>query len=102
MIRLQEYFFFCSRLIRSIYNGEVYPQVLFLSDEAWLSLCGEVKSQSSGCWSTENPGIVHELPSSLRKILCLVSGQELRRVNNVLRRYSDFIRSGGQHFQHLL
>jgi len=54
MIRLQEYFFFGSRLIRSIYNGEVYPQVLFLSDEAWLSLCGEVKSQSCGCWSTEN------------------------------------------------
>jgi hypothetical protein len=52
--------FFCGRL--SVYNGDVYPQLLFLSDEAWLSLCGEVKSQSSRCWSAENPGIVHELP----------------------------------------
>jgi hypothetical protein len=64
---------FYSRL--SIYDGDAYPQLLFLSDEAWLSLCGEVKSQSSLCWSAENPGIVYEIPLRDEKFVVWFTGK---------------------------
>jgi hypothetical protein len=35
---------------------------VFLSDDAWFSLGGEVNSQNSGYRSAENPGLIHELP----------------------------------------
>jgi hypothetical protein len=38
---------FCSWFLWSIHDGELHPQLMFFSDEAWFSLCGEVNSQNN-------------------------------------------------------
>jgi hypothetical protein len=43
--------------LRSIHDGEVGPQLVFLSDEVWFSLCREANSQNNQYWSAENPRI---------------------------------------------
>jgi hypothetical protein len=53
---------FCNWFLQSVYDGEVDPQFVFFSSEAWFSLHGEVNSQNSWYWSAENPGLFHKLP----------------------------------------
>ena len=37
------------------------PQLVFFSDESWLSSQEEANSQNSPYWSAENRGLIHEL-----------------------------------------
>jgi len=48
-----------------------------------------------------NPHNLEQLKNNCREI-STISGQEFQGVNKVFRRYSDWIRSAGQHFQHLM
>jgi hypothetical protein len=52
---------FCNWFLQSVHDGEVDAQLVFFSDEAWFSLCGEVNSQNNQYWSAENPGLIHVL-----------------------------------------
>jgi hypothetical protein len=50
-----------------------------------------------------NPHTVEELRNNIRREISTVSGEELQRVNNNLfRKCTECIWSGGQHCQHLL
>lgn len=86
---------------------------MFLFDEAHFSLPGEVNSQNNRYWSAENLGLFHELTLLDEKIgvwcamrtrreVPTVFGQDVQRVNNLFRRCTDQIRSGGRHLRHLL
>jgi hypothetical protein len=46
---------FCNWFLHSVQDGEVEPQLVFFSDEAWFPLCGEVNSQNNQYLSAENP-----------------------------------------------
>jgi hypothetical protein len=63
---------FCNWFLQSAHNGEVYPQLKFSYVEAWFSLHGQVNSEHSQWWSTENPGLIHKLPLHDKKNSCLV------------------------------
>jgi hypothetical protein len=104
---------FYNWFLQSLYDGEVDPQLVVFSSGTWFSLRGEVNYQNSRYWSAGNLEFIHELPlhdekicvwcaTSARRESSTISGKQLQRVNNVLRLYTDCIRSGGQHFQHLL
>jgi len=72
-------------------------------------LRGAVNSQNSRYWSAENSGLIYELliykkksvqcVMSARRESSTVSGEELRRVNNVFRSFTECILSRGRHFQ---
>jgi hypothetical protein len=49
-----------------------------------------------------NPNTLEDLRNNIRLEISTISGQEHQRVDNVFRSYTECIRSGGQHFQHLL
>jgi hypothetical protein len=102
---------FCNWYLQSVRDGEVDPHLVFFSSEAWFSLREEANSQNSRYCSPENQRLIHELPfhgeklgfwcaMTARREISTISGQELQRANNMLRR--DCFRSGGQHFQYLL
>jgi hypothetical protein len=55
-------------LLLSIHNGEIDPNLIFFSDEAWFYLNGEVNTQNSRYWSDSNPRIIHEFPLHDSKI----------------------------------
>jgi hypothetical protein len=38
---------FCNWFLQSLHDGQVDPQLVFLSNEVWFSLHGEVNSQNS-------------------------------------------------------
>jgi hypothetical protein len=59
---------FCNWFHRSVHDGEVDPQLVFFSDEAWFSLCGEVISQNNQYWSAENTRLIHEFLIHGKKI----------------------------------
>jgi hypothetical protein len=46
---------FCNWMLQSIYDGEIDPNLIFFSDEAWFYLNGEVNTQNSRYWSDSNP-----------------------------------------------
>jgi hypothetical protein len=48
---------FCNWFLQSARDGKVDLQLVFFSVEAWLSLNGEVNSQT-WYWSAENPGLI--------------------------------------------
>jgi hypothetical protein len=48
-----------------------------------------------------NTHTLEELGHNIHREISTISGEELQRVN-MFRRYTECIRSGGQHFQHLL
>jgi hypothetical protein len=50
-----------------------------------------------------NPHILEQPKNNVRPEISAITGEELHRVDsNVFRRYTECIRSGGQHFQYLL
>jgi hypothetical protein len=59
---------FCDWFLRSVHDGEADRQLVFFSDEAWFSLCGEVNSQNNWYWSAENPRFIHEFPLHHKRI----------------------------------
>jgi hypothetical protein len=80
---------------------------------AWFSLHGEVNSRNSWYWSAEKSELIQKLPLCDEKVdvwcsvsashgITTISGQELQKVNNVPCSCTEYIQSGGQHFQHLL
>jgi hypothetical protein len=90
----------CNWFLQAVHDGEVDPQFVFFSDEAWFSLRGEVNSRNNRYWSAENPGIVHELPlyDETIGVWCAMSARRVigpifydytvnavRYVNNILR-----------------
>ena len=96
-----------------MHDGKIDPQVVFFSDEAWFPLRGDVNSPNSQDWSAENSGLIRELLHDKKKIsvwraisarheIAAIAGQELQRVSNVFRSFTECIRSGAQYFQHLL
>jgi hypothetical protein len=69
------------------------------SDLCKFYVCNSVKD-----WVCKrNPLILEERRNNNRHEISVVSGEQFQRVNNdVFHRYTKCIRSGGQHFQHLL
>jgi hypothetical protein len=50
-----------------------------------------------------NPDTAEELANNARSEISAISGENLQRINSdVFRKYTGCIKSGGQHFQHLL
>ena len=104
---------FCNQIRKSVHDAKVNQHLVFFFDEACFSLRGKVNSQNNRYWSAGNPGLIHELPlldekigvwcamSTLREVPA-VFGQDVQRVNNLLRRYTDHIWSGGRHLQHFM
>jgi len=104
---------FCKQIRKSVHDAKIDPHLVFFFDDACFSLPGEVISQNNRYWRAENLGIFHELTlldekngvwcaMSTRRDVPTVLGQDVQRVNNLFRRYTDHIRSGGRHLQHLL
>jgi hypothetical protein len=94
---------FYNWFLQSVHDGEVDPQLVFFSDEAWFSLRGHVNSQNNRHWSAENPGVIHELSLHDEKIgvWCAMNARRVigpifydytfnavRYVNNILRPFS--------------
>jgi len=50
----------------------------------------------------KNPPTLEELRFNIRRESSTISGEEIQKVQNVFRSCTECIRSGGQHFQHLL
>jgi hypothetical protein len=59
---------FCNWFLQPVHDGEVDPQLLLFSDEAWFCLRGEVNSQNNRYWSAENPRLIREFPLHDEKI----------------------------------
>jgi hypothetical protein len=59
---------FCNWFVLSIHDAEVAPQLVFLSNEAWISLCGEVNSQNNRYCSANNLRLIHKLSFHDEKI----------------------------------
>jgi inhibitor of nuclear factor kappa-B kinase subunit alpha len=55
-------------MLQSIHDGEIDPNLIFFSDEAWFYLNGEVNTQNSRYWSDSNPRLIHEVPLHDSKI----------------------------------
>lgn len=70
---------FCNWFLGSVHDGNLDPQLMFMSDEAWFHLSGHVNSQNVRMWSTENPHIVQEVPLHPIKIgvWCAVSARRI-------------------------
>jgi hypothetical protein len=50
---------FCNWMLQSIHDGEIDPNLILFSDEAWFHLNGEVNTQNSRYWSDRNPRLIH-------------------------------------------
>jgi hypothetical protein len=94
-----KYVYFCNWFLQSVHDGEVDPQLVFFSGEAWFSIHGEVNSQNNRYWSAENPRFIHELPLHDERIgvWCAINAHKIigpifyddtvhaaRYVNNIL------------------
>jgi hypothetical protein len=69
---------FCYWFLWSIHDGEVDPQLVFFSNDAWFSLCREVNSQNNQ--NPENPRlIIHGLPLHDERIdvWCVISAHKI-------------------------
>ena len=99
---------FCNQIRSSVHDVKVDPNFMFFFDEACFSLPGKANSQNNRYGSTENPGLIRTLPLLYDKICvwCPMStsrevqtvfGQDVQTVNNLLRRYTDHVRSGRRH-----
>jgi hypothetical protein len=90
---------FCDWFLQSVLDGEVDPQLVFFSDEAWFSLRGKMNSQNNWYWYAENPRLFHEFPLHDKRIgvwcaisACRITGRisyndtvnVARYVNNIL------------------
>jgi hypothetical protein len=69
----------CNWFLQSVHDGEINPQLVFISNEAWSSLHGELNSQNKWYWSAENPRLIHELPLHYEKIgvWCAISAHRI-------------------------
>jgi len=59
---------FCQWIRDEIFIGQIDPNLLFFSDEAWFHLSGYINSQNNRYWSTENPHQLHEIPLHDQKV----------------------------------
>jgi hypothetical protein len=50
---------FCNRKPKTVHDGFLDPQLLFITDEAYFHLSCYVSSQNTRIWSEENPQAVH-------------------------------------------
>jgi hypothetical protein len=104
---------FCNWFLQSVYDGEVDPQLVFSLVrpgfpyvETWILRTAGTGVQKIQDLFTNSLFMTTKTcvwcAVSARREISTISGQELLRVNNVLRWYTDCIRSRGQPFQHLL
>ena len=70
---------FCNWSLLSIYDGTVYPHLVFFSNEASFASCGEANSRNSRYWSAEKLGLFHELSLNDEKIVVLFPGKKSRK-----------------------
>jgi len=84
---------------------------VFFSNEAWFPLRGQANSPNIQYWSAVNSGLNDKNDKKKDGVWCTISarheisaitGQELQRVSNVIRSFTECIRSGAQYFQDLL
>jgi hypothetical protein len=55
---------FFSWFLQSVVEGEIDPQLTFLSDEAaWFHLHGYINTQINRYWNSQNPYLTNEAPS---------------------------------------
>jgi hypothetical protein len=47
--------------LQSVVEGEIDPQLIFLSDEAWFHLQGYKNTQNNRYWNSENRHLTHEV-----------------------------------------
>jgi len=95
---------FCNWIRDEIFIGQIDPNLLFFSDEAWFHLSGYINSQNNRYWSTDNPHQVHEIPLHDQKIgvWCAISRTKIigpiffqdtvnseRYIANILRPFFD-------------
>jgi hypothetical protein len=52
--------YFCSWLLQSVVEGNIYPQLTFFSDDAWFHLKGYINTQNNRYWISQNPHLTHE------------------------------------------
>jgi hypothetical protein len=44
-----------------VVEGEISPQLILFSDEAWYHLQGYINMQNNCDWSSQNPHLTHEV-----------------------------------------
>jgi hypothetical protein len=54
--------YFCSWFLKSVVEGEIDPQLIFFSDEAWFRLQGYINTLNNHYWISQNPHLTHEIP----------------------------------------
>jgi hypothetical protein len=55
-------------LLQNVHDGIMDPQLLFMTDEAWLHVSGRVNAQNVRIWSDNNPHAVHHVPLHSEKV----------------------------------
>jgi hypothetical protein len=72
---------FCNWLLQNVHDGIVDPQVLIMTDEAWLHLSGHANAQNVRIWSDENPHAIQQMPLQSEKVgvWCTVSPRPITR-----------------------
>jgi len=70
---------FCNWIRDEIFTGQIDPNLLLFSDEAWFHLSGYVNSQNNRYWAAENPHQLHEVPLHDQKVgvWCAISRTRL-------------------------
>jgi hypothetical protein len=70
---------FCCWFLQSVIEGEIYPQLIFSSDEARFRLQGYINTQNNRYWNSQNPHLTHEVPLHAVKVgvWCAVSARRI-------------------------
>jgi hypothetical protein len=51
-----------SWFLQSVVKGEIDPQLIFFSDEAWCHLQGYINMQNNCYCGSQNPHLTHDIP----------------------------------------
>jgi hypothetical protein len=91
------------KTVRESLHGRIIRHGLWpLNSADVIPCCFYMRARLKGKVYKTIPHTLEARRNNIRREISTISFQELQRVNNMLRRYTDCTRSGRQHFQYLL